>query len=205
MFLEQNYVNRELIILDDGVYPIRSLVPKNDRIRYFRLPRMNIGDKRNTLCTMAHGEIIVHWDDDDFSAPWRIEMQVKALKEHNADVTGLNNVYFLDKTSGDGWLYTWPEGRGPWVHGATLAYYKEHWKTILFPSVPNAEDLLFVFSTMAGPKAPYVTHYNRWFVGLLHENNTSGKSTGRYNWSRAKLPTWIQNYFGMETKNEKGA
>src|SRR5450755_929336 len=40
------------------------------RIRYMHEPQpMSIGVKRNVLCDAAQGEIIVHFDDDDFYGP----------------------------------------------------------------------------------------------------------------------------------------
>lgn len=207
MFLAQSYINKELIILDDGDSPIKDLVPDHERIRYFLLPKMNIGEKRNALCAMAHGDIIIHWDDDDFHAYWRVDTQVKALQKSGAPVTGLNNFYCIDESNGNGWMYTWPEGRGPWVHGATMAYTKDCWKRLQFANVPNAEDLLFTFSVMAGPIPPYITHYNRWFVGSRHKANTSGPFTGGSNWSKIELPTWLNEFterehiYGEQTEN----
>jgi glycosyltransferase involved in cell wall biosynthesis len=64
-FLAQDYPNKELIILDDGVDPVDDLVPNDDGIRYIRLPnKMILGEKRNRAAAEARGEIIVHWDED---------------------------------------------------------------------------------------------------------------------------------------------
>ena len=34
---------------------------------------------------MARGQIIAHWDDDDWSAPWRLGYQVAALERMGAN------------------------------------------------------------------------------------------------------------------------
>ena len=48
-FLRQDYPDRELLILDDGVSPVGDLIPKDERIRYFRLEgRSSVGAKRNS-------------------------------------------------------------------------------------------------------------------------------------------------------------
>src|SRR5215510_16345784 len=79
-FLRQDYPQRELIILDDGTDPIVDLAPNDQRIRYFRQnQKRNIGAKRNLTCEEARGEIIIHWDDDDWMADWRISYQVTSL------------------------------------------------------------------------------------------------------------------------------
>ena len=88
-FNRQDYPDRELLILDDGCDPIARLVPCNPRIRYIRLPsRLRLGAKRNLACREARGELIAHWDDDDWMAPDRLSVQVNALLNSNAQVTG---------------------------------------------------------------------------------------------------------------------
>jgi hypothetical protein len=62
-----------LIIVDDGADSISDLVPKDERIRYRRLPqRLSMGAKHNMACEIANGEVIVHWDDDDWNAERRL-------------------------------------------------------------------------------------------------------------------------------------
>ncbi|HWU89495.1 MAG TPA: glycosyltransferase, partial [Kofleriaceae bacterium] len=69
-FLAQRWPDAELIIVDDGERPVEDLVPAHERIRYLRLPaRRSIGHKRNLACEAATGELVVHWDDDDWMAP----------------------------------------------------------------------------------------------------------------------------------------
>src|SRR5215213_744350 len=80
-FLRQDYPRRELIVVDDGADAVRDLVPglgadpgsETPRIRYLRLEsRRTLGGKRNLACREAQGAVIVHWDDDDWMAPWRL-------------------------------------------------------------------------------------------------------------------------------------
>ena len=79
-FLAQDYPDCELIVVDDGADPVDDLIPDNPAIRYFRLSGKNsVGAKRNIACGHARGEIILHWDDDDWSAPWRVSYQVEQL------------------------------------------------------------------------------------------------------------------------------
>src|ERR1700730_5261279 len=66
-FLRQTYAHRELIILDDGTDAIEDLVPSDRRIRYERLPKkITFGAKLNLGCELAKGELIAHFDDDDW-------------------------------------------------------------------------------------------------------------------------------------------
>src|SRR5690349_3229572 len=119
-FLRQEYSNKELIIIDDGSDCIRDLVPDNSQIRYFRLDhRHSIGAKRNLACHHANGDIIVHWDDDDWMAPWRISYQVASLLERNLDLCGLDRLFYFQPTSQSAWEYIYSGGARPWVAGNT--------------------------------------------------------------------------------------
>src|SRR5258708_38752741 len=69
-FLAQDWPARELIILDDGDDAVGDLAPEHPAIRYIRAPRhTSLGAKRNAACAAARGDIILHWDDDDWYAP----------------------------------------------------------------------------------------------------------------------------------------
>ncbi|HEX4559046.1 MAG TPA: glycosyltransferase family 2 protein, partial [Mycobacterium sp.] len=115
-FLDQEYPNRELVIVDDGADPVADLVPTDARIRYVRLPdRRTIGTKRNLACEQARGELIVHWDDDDWSAPWRLGYQIEMFSSQDVDVSGLRAMFFCDPVARLAWRYEYPVGRRPWV------------------------------------------------------------------------------------------
>jgi GT2 family glycosyltransferase len=103
-FLRQDYPNRELIIVDDGTDPVGDLVPDDTRIRYLRLPyKSTLGAKRNLSCRQAQGEIIAHWDDDDWHAPHRLRYQVGSLLEAGAEVRGITTLLFYDLQTGRAW------------------------------------------------------------------------------------------------------
>jgi Glycosyl transferase family 2 len=62
--------------------------------------RHTIGAKRNLACEEARGEIIAHWDDDDWHAPDRLRYQTQALLHRGADVCGLATLLFYDLSTG---------------------------------------------------------------------------------------------------------
>jgi glycosyltransferase involved in cell wall biosynthesis len=65
-FLRQDFPNKELVIVDDGVDAVGDLASADARIRYVRLSRRaTVGAKRNLACEHAAGDLIAHWDDDD--------------------------------------------------------------------------------------------------------------------------------------------
>lgn len=83
-FQRQSYAERELIIVDDAADDelARWLAENPDpRIRYVRLADegRSLGELRTLALQEARGDYIAQWDDDDLSAPLRLELQMAAL------------------------------------------------------------------------------------------------------------------------------
>lgn len=180
-FLRQDYPNLELLILDDGGEALGDAVPEDERIRYVRLDqRLSLGAKRNAACELARGEIVAHWDDDDWYPPWRLSAQVRALVEGPADVTGTSRLYFFDAVADRAWEYRYTATGSPWVAGSTLAYRKRFWERNRFPDVQVGEDSLFLWSGAA--KTVCDLDDARLAVASVHSGNTSPKETGGVFW-----------------------
>ena len=179
-FLLQEPHDAELLVLDDGAVPVGDLLPSDPRIRYFREERrLSVGAKRNRLCALARGDVIVHWDDDDYYAPWRLRYQVDALLASEADACGLDRVLFHQPDEDRWWEYRYPPTSRAWLHGATLAYRKSFWRSHPFADVRIGEDTRFVWSAGARLLAlPDSTFY----VGRIHAGNTSPKRTRDPRW-----------------------
>jgi glycosyltransferase involved in cell wall biosynthesis len=180
-FLRQDYPSRELVILDDGSDSVADLVPDDARIRYIRLDRhLVLGEKRNRACELARGEVMVHWDDDDWQASHRVRYQVEELERSRADLCGSNRVLYLCEDGKRAWLYEFPETRRRWLAGNGLCYRKSLWERSPFPSIARGEDTQFVWSREAKNLAVHADH--RYFVGLVHATNTSAKATHSSYW-----------------------
>ena len=180
-FLQQDYPHLELLIADDGRDAIADLVPADTRIRYLRREGpARIGAKRNLACAEARGDFIVHWDDDDWSAPWRVSYQVQSMIASGADVCGLSHILFYEPVAARGWEYVYPAESRPWVHGATLAYRTSFWRRNPFPDIHVGEDTRFVWSERGQLVRPLERH--TFFVGTIHAGNTSPKQTGDFRW-----------------------
>src|SRR3954466_9600463 len=92
-FLRQDYAPAELVVVDDGSDSVSDLCGNDPRIRYLQLDqRQTIGAKRNLGCECASGEVILHWDDDDWYSRRRISYQVGELLQRGAEVCGLARV-----------------------------------------------------------------------------------------------------------------
>ena len=177
-FLAQDYPDRELIVVDDGEDAVADVLPSDDRIRAIRLDRRStIGAKRNIACEAAEGDVIVHWDDDDWMADWRLTYQVHALDRHSADVCGLSRLYFYDSRERRAWLYAYPPGGTPWVAGATLCYRKVVWRNTPFADMDEGEDTCWL-RALRGVRLLALDD-SAFYVHLLHAGNTSGRPTWR--------------------------
>jgi glycosyltransferase involved in cell wall biosynthesis len=174
-FLAQGRDDSELVILDDGADSVADLIPDDPRIRYVReTERRALGDKRNRLCELARGDIILHWDDDDWHAPDRIARQLAAMDSSGADLCGVEHVVFLSDDGEQAWDYVY-RGRRRWVCGGSLAYRRVFWEGHPFPGLRSGEDTRWVFN--AAGAAIQVVDAPDLFVARVHAGNTSPKRT----------------------------
>jgi glycosyltransferase involved in cell wall biosynthesis len=180
-FLRQDHPARELIVLDDGEDRIGDLIPADPRVRYVGLgERMVLGEKRNLACELAHGEVIAHWDDDDWQAPHRLSHQLAELERRDADACGADRMLFVESGGLRAWRYEWPAGLRRWLAGSGLCYRKSLWERIPFPPVGAGEDTRFVWATEASRLA--VIADPDVLVGLVHPRNTSPKDVDGAYW-----------------------
>jgi glycosyltransferase involved in cell wall biosynthesis len=179
-FQRQSYRNKELVIVDDGFDSIADLIPHDPLIRYHRLnSRCSIGAKRNFACRHSSGKIIVHWDDDDWMSPDWLDSQVTTLTRKNADVCGLDKVFFHAPELRRAWKYVY-DGKRPWVCGGTLCYTKAFWERNHFPDINIGEDNAFVWSTLEKNLA--INNNSELYVATIHGGNTSPKHTDDRRW-----------------------
>ena len=180
-FLRQDYPDCELIIIDDGTDPVGDIVPTDPRVRYLRLEsKKTIGAKRNLACREAKGEIIVHWDDDDWMASWRLKYQVENLQKEQADICGLDAVLFFDPGANQSWQYIYPKGSRPWLAGGTLCYAKTFWSKNPFPDINIGEDARFVWNNRSQKMVNLQD--NSFYVAMIHSGNSSPKRTKDHRW-----------------------
>ncbi len=175
-FLRQDYPRKELVILDDGDDSVADLIPVDPRIRYLReTRRRSVGAKRNALCEEARGELVAHWDDDDWYPHGRLSRQAQALGASGceADVSGSSRLYFLDSQGGQGWEYHYRGPRQPYVLGSTMVYRRDLWRRNPFPDRRVGEDAAFVWS--AAVKRVLDLADPGLCVAAVHPHNTSPK------------------------------
>jgi glycosyltransferase involved in cell wall biosynthesis len=172
-FLKQTYSPRELVILDDGEEPIEDLLPADFRIRYvFENRRRVTGDKRNQVCELAKGEILCHWDDDDWSAENRIAYQVEMLRASGKPATGFGRLLFWDVTNKKAMI--WKASTPGYVCGTSLCYTRELFNIRKFRSLQKASDNDFVYPILSQIAASNLTGL---MVARIHGcHHTSSKA-----------------------------
>lgn len=139
-YLSQTYQDRELIILDDADSPSFPDGVELDGVLYGRMAnRLVIGAKRNVAVSRSHGELVCHWDDDDYSAPGRIADQVARLGSYQ--ITGYHSMRFTD---GVKW-WQFSGSSEDYALGTSLLYRREYWEANPFQSERSCgEDMHFI-------------------------------------------------------------
>jgi predicted O-methyltransferase YrrM len=139
-----------------------------------------VGAKRNLACEHARGQVIVHWDDDDWHAPNRIRAQAGVLAREQADLCGLNPVLFLDPAASRAWQYLYPPQERFWVHGGTFCYRRSFWEAHRFADLDVGEDNQFIWT--APPARMIAVPDSTILVALIHPGNVSPKQPGTTYW-----------------------
>jgi hypothetical protein len=177
-FRQQDYPDKELVVIDDGEDRVEDLVPTDDpSIRYLRLDqRATIGRKRQIACEAADGDVMVQWDDDDWYGPTRVSRQVAPLASGTADISGILKGYLMDLPAfrfyrggpplHDGYLHSW-------IIAGTLAFTRHAWRSSGgYPDTSLGEEvsLLRQVSERGGRVAPIVN--DGMYVCVRHSANS---------------------------------
>ncbi len=184
-FLAQDYPHKELIVIDDGQDRASDLVPPHPAIRYVALDhRVSLGEKRNIAADLSEGEMLAHWDDDDWYAPRYLSRIAERLRHAGADsLTGLSRylVYLLE--TGALKVCT---SKGP--AGATFAFWKSLWQQHRYRDTERAEDYFLLED--ARPRVRSL-HDAELFAIVRHRNHTWASEHGRDVTARlGGLPTY---------------
>jgi glycosyltransferase involved in cell wall biosynthesis/predicted O-methyltransferase YrrM len=180
-FLRQEYAEKELIIIDDGTDCIKDLIPDDPIIHYYRLDKkITLGAKLNMACEYASGDLIAHWDDDDWYAPWRLQYQYDELMKDQKDLCGINKLLYFDLRSYQALQYIYPSDQRVWMIGSSLFYKKDLWTTRRFADIDVGMDGLFVWSVP--PERIKVLRDFNYAIHMIHDRNVSPKKTDGLWW-----------------------
>lgn len=213
-FHAQTWPSKELIVVDDGTDEVGDLLENRPGVRYARVAgRMTVGAKRNLACELAGGDLIAHWDDDDWYAPDRLKRQLEPLCADTHDITGLVGGSMLQMPSGEFWTTTPELHRKMFVgdiHGGTLVYRRVLWQSgNRYPEVNLAEDAAFIRRAIAARQRIARIENDGLFVYLRHHRNTWKFASGRFldpsAWRKTEAPAgFSQQLLAMYTAASSG-
>ena len=84
----QTYYNiREILILDDSDIDEPLCIKTKYPIRYYRVPRCSIGDKRNALVQLTNTEYVAFMDTDDFYSDY-IAYSIFEMESNDKSIAG---------------------------------------------------------------------------------------------------------------------
>ena len=157
---------------------VRGLVDETDEtIRVVHIEDgSNVGQKRNFGCSLAAGDVIAHWDDDDYSAPTRLDDQIRRMQSTGCQVTAYHRMRFTDGR--DWWSY---EGQPGYAIGTSLCYRKQFWKENNFPSIQLGEDREFHLAARRAGQL-VTAEAGLLMYATIHNGNTSPRFVENSPW-----------------------
>jgi len=184
-------VDKELVVVDTGLRPSPFFSSLTDaRVKYHHLhgrgDALTVGAKRNRAVTLASGEFVAHFDDDDLYAPPYLEEMLRAMQEGAAHAVKLRSWYTLDVASGicgkldaNAGLPQPLEGsrqRGLFTHGYgfSFVYRREVALRVPFYDTTWGEDLFFAYALEeAGVPVAWCSDKDFVCLHIQHADNLS--------------------------------
>jgi glycosyltransferase involved in cell wall biosynthesis len=192
-YLSQDWPDKELVVIDDGTVKVAGLVKElvPDAVYMYLGEKQTIGAKRNLACEAARGEVICHFDDDDWSAAGRIRDQVTRLIESGKQMTGYRSITYWNGTKAYRYVSAVPQ----YVVGTTMCYQKSFWDRHRFPAKNYAEDNALVYK--AGDENQLIAEDARqMMVVRSHASCTSSPERLRQNtWPEVLRETLPREFF----------
>jgi hypothetical protein len=168
----QDWPDKELIILDDVDDSSFATTPTHPSIWYYCEPRQTIAEKRNRVNSLAKGELICHFDSDDWSDPTRLSKQVAFMKAQDKPVVGFNTLLFYEPSTQRVAQYI---GQKDFPCGTSLLYRKWFWQNRQFEKPKLCEygsDTAFV-RTARERKQSAACDADGLMVARIHPGHTS--------------------------------
>jgi len=163
-FLNQDYSNLELVMIQCGGDSVEVLIPQCPKIHFIYQPDpATSAESRNKACTQTSGDIIIHWNEATYYAEDWISRQVNALNASGADICGLNKTTELDSWSElQERRIENPDETIRWIIGSTLCYWKKLWVAYPFSTSQTDENTDFILNS--GGKV-YSHDYSKGYKG----------------------------------------
>jgi GT2 family glycosyltransferase len=183
-FIQQDYPNKELIIVYNDDKDISAEIDWPINVRLIKTPVRSIGAKRNEGCKHVRGSILAQWDDDDIYMSNRLSVQVGPLLKGECELTGLNNYSFYEVETNSYWTCTPGLFKKLFVEnvgGGTLVYLKSIWQNYaVYPHISLREDAEFLVAAMRKGARLERIDGKDIFIYFRHTTNTWRFAVGTY-------------------------
>lgn len=180
----------EILVADDGTDPILDLIKNDSAFRYIRFDEKKpLGYKRNILASEAKGEILIHFDDDDYYPPCRVSHAVESLMASDKLIAGSSLCHIYD-TSLKKIFVSGPFGQNHATAG-TFAYKKEYLKNNKFNDEAIAQEEPFFTGNFTNNLLQLDTY--KTILIIKHSSNTWDKKNTHKKLSPFKLRDFIQS------------
>ncbi len=183
-FLSQTWEEKELWVLDDGQDLVADLIPRDSGVAYYAIDgsKPNIPAKRNMVNGKARGRVIIHWDDDDWSAPDRMQSQVEYLLATGVDLVGYHRMHFWDVVAQQAYAYR--STQHVWACGTSFCYWKRFWELNPYDeSIDLSTDNIFCRAARIRKNLATETA-GQAMVARVHSRNTNPKNLGADNFKK---------------------
>jgi glycosyltransferase involved in cell wall biosynthesis len=178
----------EWVVIDDGTEPAESICSQFPNTQYVRLDPAEgpvpLGRKRNLSHQIAHGEILVYMDDDDYYPPRRVAHAVETLLANPRRLIAGSNIlpiFFPDRD--EIWAF------GPYgpnhATAASFAFRRDLLKETSYDELAKCSEERHFLKEYSIPMIPLES--TQTILALSHAGNTYDKRQHLANPSRNKV------------------
>ena len=156
---------KEVIIADDGYNDERLNIKVPYSVMYYKVPRMNIGEKRNFLMSKATGDYLAHMDTDDMYSRDYLSSSIYNLIKTGKGLSGSSDMLMMDTAT----MNTYKQRciNIDMLNEATMCYTKSYAEKHKFSNKMSSEGISF-----CEIKEIVETPIEEIMVCLAHAGNT---------------------------------
>lgn len=178
-FNRQTYPDRQLVIGCEGQQGMEEsffrMMKNRDKIKPIFIDQkgaqFSTGKKRNLVNGQSDGEVIIHWDDDDWSHPNRVGDQIALLVATGKQMVGYHDLLYLRCQDMTLWKYLYQSRPKCYATGTSQCYRRTWWEKNPFKSLGVGEDSKFALDT-AKVGELYSVEGAKMVVARAHSENT---------------------------------
>lgn len=156
---------KEVIIADDGYDDERLNIKVPYSVMYYKVPRMNIGEKRNFLMSKATGDYLAHMDTDDMYSRDYLSSSIYNLIKTGKGLSGSSDMLMMDTATSN--TYKQRCINIDMLNEATMCYTKSYAEKHKFSNKMSSEGISF-----CEIKEIVETPIEEIMVCLAHAGNT---------------------------------